>query len=337
MANYTDISAQIEGDFIALLDDWFSLPETWDNDLDKQIARWYSNPPEVWPKRPYFSPSSLGSCPRELYIKAKYGNAAKDNFRDKPWRGRQRKLGTLGGDLIQRELLAIERNYERLTGHKPRFSFVRNKDGTPMFEEFAKTNKLVEQDGERFYLFGAPDGVMEYITDEGEVIRVGLEIKSKQSTPAKTSTYSMQRPDEDHAKQVVAYAEMFDCDYYMILYVNYAKKGWNMSDEEYDKTPDIRAFCTRVTDEDKREVFAKAVEVIKAVRDNVPPKMDISKFTFNNFKTACAKSLSEEEFDEIKDQVRRILKSGLPDWKKQNYYEAFEFIRNVREGSEISD
>ena len=39
-ANKTqDLSAQIEGDLIALLDDWFSLPETWDNELDRQIHR----------------------------------------------------------------------------------------------------------------------------------------------------------------------------------------------------------------------------------------------------------------------------------------------------------
>ncbi len=309
------------------------MPETWDNELDAQIAKWYSNPPVVWPKKdaPYFSPSSLGSCPRELYIKAKQGSKAKDKFRDKPWRGRQRKLGTLGGDLIQRELLAIERNYERLTGNKPRFRFLRNEDGTPMFEDFAKTNKLVEQGGERFYLFGAPDGIMEYITDDGELIRVGIEIKSKQSTPARTSLYSMNQPDEDHAKQIAAYAEMFDCDYYMILYINYAKKGWNMSDEDYEKTPDIRAFCSQITDEDKREIFSKAVEVTKAIRENKPPKLDLDKWTFNNFKTACAESLTDEEFDELKALVRRCLKSGLPDWKKHQYHEAYEFIKSVRE------
>lgn len=227
------LSTQIEGDLIALLDDWFSLQETWDNELDAQIAQWYANPPQVWPKRdyPYFSPSSLGACPRELYIKAKYGNKAKDKRRNQPHQGRWQKLGTLGGDMFQREMLAIERNYGRLTGNTPRFKFVRNADGTPMFEDFAKTNKLVEQDGERFYLYGAPDGIMEYISDDGEPIRVGIEIKSKQTTPARTSQYSMRKPDSAHAKQIVAYAEMYDVDYYVILYVNYAKQGWFMTDE----------------------------------------------------------------------------------------------------------
>lgn len=326
-----DLSSQIEGDFIALIDDWFSIPETWDNALDKQIAKWYSNPPNVFPKRPYFSPSSLGSCPRELYIKAKYGNKVKDNDKDKPWRGRWRALGTISGDIIQRELLAIERNYEKITGNTPRFKFERNEDGTPMFEDFAKTNKKVIHNGEEFYLYGAPDGIMRYVTDEGEIIRVGLEVKTKQGTPARTSLYSMKQPDESHAQQVVAYAEMYDVDYYIILYVNLAKQSWNMTDEQYRKTPDIRAFCTKVTDFDKAQVFEKASEVTKAVRENKPPKMDIDEFTFNNFKRATAVSLEDDEVDEIKAIVKRMAGSSMPAWKKKQQADMVEAIEKYRE------
>src|SRR5690625_1413011 len=329
-----DLSTQIEGDLIALLDDWFSLPETYDNDLDAQIAQWYANPPQVWPKRdhPYFSPSALGACPRELYIKAKYGNKVKDKRRNQPHQGRWQKLGTLGGDLIQRELLAIERNYERLTGNVPRFKFVRNSDGTPMFEEFAKTNKLVEQDGERFYLYGAPDGIMEYVTDDGEKIRVGLEIKSKQTTPAQTSLHSMRKPNSSHARQIVAYAHMFDCEYYVILYVNYAKKGWFMSEGDYEKTPDIRAFCAKVNDDHKREVFQKAVEVTRAVRENKPPKLDLGGCTFNNYKKATAVDLSEEEVEGLKQFAERAKYSSIPRWKIANYERAVGEIEELRTG-----
>lgn len=328
----TKLTTQIEGDFIALLDDWFSLPETWDNALDAQIAKWYSNPPNVFPKRdyPYFSPSSLGSCPRELYLKAIHGNKEKDAERDKPWRGRWRKLGTLGGDLIQRELLSIERKYEKLTGNAPRFRFERNEDGTPRFEDFAKTNKKVTHNGETFYLYGAPDGIMEYITDDGEKIRVGLEIKSKQGTPARTSLYSMKQPDSSHARQIVAYAEMYDCDYYMILYVNYAKQGWNMTDEQYEKTPDIRAFCAKVTDRHKANVFDKAAEVSKAVREGVPPKMDIGEWTFNNFKQATARSLTDDEMTEIERYAEAVKTSSMKAWEKRGIIEAVEDIKTRR-------
>lgn len=331
MTKTNDLSAQIEGDLIALLDDWFSLPETWDNALDAQIAKWYSNPPNVFPKRPYFSPSSLGDCPRELYVKAK--RAKRDSDRDKPWRGRWRKLGTLSGDLIQRELLAIERNYERVTGNVPRFKFEYNEDGTPRFEDFAKTNKHVEHNGESFYLYGAPDGIMTYTTDNGEQVRVGLEIKSKQGTPARTSLYSMKGPDEAHARQVVAYAEMFECDYYVILYVNLAKQSWNMTDEQYAKTPDIRAFCTKVTDADKERVFDKAAEVTKAVREGNPPKLDISGYTFNNFKQACAESLTESEVEALQGHADRAQQSSLPAWMKRSYEEAVDDIKRRRGGA----
>src|SRR5690625_2130775 len=331
-----DVSTQIDGDLIALLDVWFSLPETYDNDLDAQIAQWYANPPQVWPKRdhPYFSPSALGACPRELYIKAKYGNKVKDKHRVPPHQRRWQKLGTLGGDLIQRELLAIERNYERLTGNTPRFRFLRNEDGTPMFEDFAKTNKLVEQDGEKFYLYGAPDGIMEYITDDGEKIRVGLEIKSKQTTPARTSLHSMRQPNSSHARQIVAYSHMFDCEYYVILYVNYAQKGWFMSEEDYEKTPDIRAFCARVTDDHKRAVFQKAADVTRAVREGKPPKLDLDGWTFNNFKQACAKDLTEEEMDELRKQAEQAKKSNLKTYEIANIVRAVKEIEELRKGTE---
>lgn len=332
MTKTYDLVTQIEGDFIALLDDWFSLPETWDNELDKQIAEWYSDPPVVYPKRPYFSPSALGSCPRELYVKAR--GAERDKVRIQPHQGRWQRLGTLGGDMIQRELLMIEKHYEKLTGNVPRFRLLRNDDGTPMFEEFAKTNKLVEMDGERFYLYGAPDGIMEYITDDGERIRVGLEIKSKQTTPAQTSLYTMRQPDESHARQVVAYAHMFDCDYYVILYVNYAKQKWFMTDDDYEKTPDIRAFCIHVTDEDKAEVFRKAVEVTRAVREEKPPKLDLDGWTFNSFKTACARDLSEEEVEEIRRLVSQAKRSSLPRWKIAGYVRALNEIEELRKGAE---
>lgn len=314
-----------------MLDEWHSLPEAWDNALDAQIARWYSNPPQVWPKRdfPYFSPSAATKCPRELYMKAV--RAKKDVSKKQPHQARWAGLGTRFGDYIQREILAIERNFEKLTGNKPRFVFERNPDGTPMFEDFAKTNKLVQHAGESFYLYGAPDGLMQYVTDDGEVIRVGLEIKSKQQSPSKTSVKSLTRAQESHEAQTALYAHMYDCDYYIVLYVNGAKRAWDMSAEEYADFPDIRAFCRRITDEDRAHLFDKFAAITKALREKKPPEIDLDGWKFNEYKGAIASSMSDAEYDELKAQVQRYLKSGLPDWKKRNYHEAFEFIKGVRE------
>src|SRR5699024_7487615 len=127
---------------------------------------------------------------------------------------------------------------------------------------------------------------------------------------------------------------MYDCEYYVVHYINYAKKAWNMSKEDYEKTPDIRAFCTLVTDEAKREVFSKAVKVTKAVREGVPPQIDIDEFTFNNYKEACGNDLTAEEVEELHQQVEMTKRSSLTKWKINNYAKAFEEIKAVRKGAE---
>src|SRR5690606_29850493 len=175
------------------------------------------------------------------------------------------------------------------------------------------------------------DGIMRYVTDDGELIRVGLEIKSKQQSPAKTSRKSLVRAQESHEAQTALYAYMYDCDYYIVLYVNGAKRAWDMTAEEYADFPDIRAFCRRITDADRAPLFDKFAAITKAIREKQPPAIDLDGWKFNEYKSAIASSMSDEEFDEIKALVRRMLKSSLPDWKKRQYHEAYEFIKSVRE------
>lgn len=326
--NPTQLATQIEGDFIAMLDEWHSHPDVWDDALDSQIHKWYVNPPKVWPERPYFSPSALGSCPRELYVKAK--GAKRDNFRQVPHQTRQRGMGTLTGDFIQRELLFIEKHFEKATGNKPRFKFLRDEQGRPRFEEFAKHSVKVTHQGETFHLYGSPDGIMEYTTDDGEKIRVGLEIKSKASTAARTSHYSLKHAEDSHVTQAQCYAKMFGCDYYIVLYVNLAKKGWFMTPEDYAKTPDIRAFCLYVTDEDKARLMDKPAEITQAVREGTPPPLDLDNWVFNNFKQACALDLTQEEFTAVGEVVRKMQDSSLPANKKRDYMNALDFITEVR-------
>src|SRR5690625_4926050 len=316
-----------------MLDEWHSLPEVFDNELDAQIHRWYANPPQVWPKRPYFSPSSANDCPRELYLKAK--RAKRDEFRRPPHQARWQRIGTSIGDVIQRDLLFIEKHFEEKTGNVHRFRFERNPDGTPRCEDFAKTNKRVDHAGETFYLYVAPDGVMMYISYDGDPVRVGLEIESKQTAPSRTSLYSMRAPDESHVKQVVSYAHMYDYDYGLIVYVNVAKQGWNMDDERYEKTPDVRAFCVKVGNEEKAELFGRLAEITKSIRVGEPLPLDLDRFTFNNYKKACSLDLSEDEYERLQKKLRVITHSNIPNWKKERYVESFEFIKRVREGGEV--
>jgi hypothetical protein len=128
---------------------------------------------------------------------------------------------------------------------------------------------------------------------------------------------------------------MYDVDYYLIVYINTSKKAWNMTDEEFTKSPDYKVFGIEITDEMKHEVLQTFADVTNAVENNEPPALDLDKWTFNNFKTSCALSLTEAEFTELEAKVKRVLKSRLPDWKKQQYYDALEFIKKVREGVSV--
>ena len=317
---------RLADELITQLDAYYSKPETFDNELDRQIHEWYAGVSTVWPKRPYFSPSAANACPRELYYKAI--RAPKDKHPKEPHQGRWQAIGTAIGDVIQRDILAMERRDDVDTP----FVFERNSNGEPMFEDFAKKNKKVEHDGHTFYLYGTCDGIMRYTDAEtGEVIRVGLEVKSKQTSAAKTSRYSMREPDEKHVKQVLMYGEMYDVDRYIILYVNASKKSWSYSEEEYEKTPDIRAFGIEVTEAAKNEVFDYLTAVQQSVVDNDPLPLDPTKFTFNNFKTAISLDLTDEEVEEVRSKKNRALRSGIPKFQKQAYTDCLAFIERVRE------
>ncbi len=316
---------EVAAEFTDLLNEWHSRPEVFDNALDQQIHRWYAEVKPVWPKRPYFSPSAANSDKRELYVKAL--GAKRDITNHQPHQGRWTRLGTAIGDMIQRDLLFIEKH---MTG--ARFRFERDEQGRPMFEDFAKRNAEVLHRGHKFYLYGTPDGIMRYTTQDGEEVRIGLEIKSKQTTAAKTSLHSMHEPEHKHVMQTVGYSHMYNVDYYIILYVNAAKKSWVIDDTEFTKSPDIRAFGVEITQADRDELFDYLTDVLDAVETKTPPPLDLFKFTFNNYKTACAMSLTDEEYALLKAQVKRALRSGISQHTKQQLYDAFEFIRDVREG-----
>ncbi|MNV11747.1 hypothetical protein D3C71_1023220 [compost metagenome] len=172
---------------------------------------------------------------------------------------------------------------------------------------------------------------MRYVSEDGEVIRVGLEIKSKQTTYAMTSGYSMRNgPKEGHVKQCICYSKMYDVDYYVILYVNGSRKAWNMTPEEFAKNPDIAAFGLYITEGMRAEVFDHFASIVEAAETGNPPKLDLDRWLFNDFKRTIARSLSEDELAELRRQVSALQRSGLPDWKKRGPAEALEFIEAVR-------
>ncbi|MEV3022682.1 hypothetical protein ABNF07_16155 [Paenibacillus larvae] len=315
------------------MDGWHARPEVFDDELDAQLHEWYANDlkyKKVWPPRdvPYFSPSSSNSDPRELY--QKINGAKRDVVQKPPYQGRWQRIGTAIGDVIQRDILIAERHLDN-----PVFRFEKNVDRTPMFEEFAKKSHVITHLNKKFALYGTCDGILLYTFKDGETVRVGLEIKSKQTTYSQTSLYSMREPKDDHVKQTVCYSIMYDVDYYILFYVNASKKGWNMSDEDYAKSPDIRAFGIYITDTMRSDVLDTFAGVLEHISKGIPPALDIEKWTFNNYKRACALSLTDEEVDDIKRKSDRMLRSSLPDWKKSVYRDCVEYITTVR--SEVTE
>lgn len=327
------LAYEIAEEFRNFLETWHSYTEPYDTPLDVWLHESYAKVLSKdsyldYRSLPYFSPSSANSCPRELYEKAL--RSPRDQAEVKPWQRRWQFIGTNIGDAIQRDILLAERHYKKFTSEKPRFRIERTKDGYPAFEDFVKTRKVIEHNNQQFALIGTCDGILEYTDKHGVVTRVGLEIKSKQTTYSKTSEYSLREPGADHVKQVTCYSLMYDLDYYVVLYMNASKKAWNMSEEDYAKYPDFRAFGIAVTGEMRNEVLDKFASIVAAVKTKQPPKPDIEHWLFNNYKTACAQSLSDEEYEEIKTKVNRVKRSSLSDTKKAPYIGALEFIDKVR-------
>lgn len=326
----------IAENFVEFLNTFHTFEQPYDDPMDAQLHRQYADKLAQrtffdFKTQPHFSPSSANSCERELYLKVL--KEKRDTRTLPPHQRRWTSIGTGIGDTIQREVLLAERHYRKFTGKTPHFTFDRTDNGEPMFEDFAKTMKVITHNGKRFSLFGTCDGIMLYKDVEtGELLRVGLEIKSKQTTYAQTSYNSMKEAKEDHVKQAVCYSIMYDVDFYIILYVNASHKGWAMSTEDQAKYPDIRAFGVYVTNEMKNEVLDKFARIIGCVEDGKPPQMDLGKWTFNNFKTATATSLTQMEVEVLELQLDRIMKSRMPDWKKRLFQQALTEIKEIRNG-----
>lgn len=324
----------IAEDFITFFNQFHSYQQPFDDALDIYLHTCYLNAlkrGKTFPRgKRYFSPSSANSDARELY--EKMTGAKRDSREVKPFQRRWTSLGTAIGDMVQREILLAEKHFKRFTGKDPRFTFERTELNEPAFEDFVMYPKDIEHNGKKFQLFGTCDGILLYKTDDGETIRVGLEIKSKQTTSSSLGV-RFNKPSQDHVKQCVCYSMMYDVDYYIILYVNASKKGWFMSDEDFRKTPDVKAFGIYITDEMRNEVKDYFVEVLDHVDTKTPPPLDITKWTFNNFKTATALSLSKTELDELKKQVAAYQKSNVR--FKGQIVDAYYDILRIREESGI--
>jgi hypothetical protein len=329
------LADRIARDFIEFLDEFHTYPQPYDDAMDAEFyeqyarvlreqSKWgyfnWKTAPDGTP-RPLFAPSSAGKDERQLYekaIKSQRDNRP-PNRNQRDWTG----LGSQVGAYIQREVMLAERHFEKLTGKVPRFRFERTKRGEPAFEHFVKKIHEVEHNGEKFGLNGLPDGILHYVTDDGEILRVGLEVKSFQKSY--TDFKKQDKPKLDHELQTHVYNEMYDLDYTIILYHLTYGADW---ERDFGRS---KAYGRYFPKEARIALLDKFARVTKAWRTKTPPAIDLDGWKYNDYKTAIAKSLPEEEFETLKAQIRRAQRSNLPQWKKNAYYDAFEFIKEVRE------
>jgi len=308
--------------FTEMINRFNEYPEPWDDGLKLLMAQQAyeitKNPRKVSYYGTYFSPSSAGSCPRELYMKLR--KAKKDKAMKPNHQSQWQKLGTAIGDIVQTDVLKIERYYKKLTGENPPFIPTRTEEGYPFWEEFAQKQMTVEHNGQVFDLIGQPDGVL-VSTETGE--RIGLEVKSKQT---RNGVKKLTSADPKHKKQCIIYSIMYGVDSYIITYVSAVKDNWAES------APVVKSFDVKITEEDRKQLLDYFADLVRRAKEGNPPALNVEGWTFNNFKTACAKDLSAEEYEELKQQAKLALKSNMPDFKKQAYLDAWEFITDVREG-----
>ncbi|MFL6561149.1 MAG: hypothetical protein ACJ8MO_34205, partial [Bacillus sp. (in: firmicutes)] len=289
------LAEQIAQDFIDFLDEFHMYPQPYDDAMDaefyaqyarilKEQSKWdyfsWRTAPDGTP-RPTFSPSSAGKDERQLYEKARKSVADQrvPNRNQRDWTA----LGSQVGGYIQREVMLAERNFEKLTGKKPRFKFERTERNEPAFEHFKKVIHEVEHNGEKFGLNGLPDGILEYVTDDGEIIRVGLEVKSFQKSYTEFKKHD--QPKLDHELQTRIYAEMYQLDYYIILYHLTYGADW---EREFSRS---KVYGKYITQDARNEVLDKYARVTKAWRTGVAPAIDLDGWKYNDYKTAIAKGI----------------------------------------------
>lgn len=284
--------------FQQMLEDWHAKDDKADYELEHDYHLMMADEPEYDKPKPYISPSSAGSCERELALALR--GAKPDDRERQSHQGRWTRIGTAIGTTIQKDLLYIEKHVPDAP-----FVFERTSTGYPMFEGFAAGGLQCSVGDKTFHLAGSPDGI---IIHRPTGKRIGLEIKSKQTTPARTSPHSMKWAERKHVDQVTAYARIFGLDEYLIVYVNAAKKKWNASEEDLIKSPDLRVFGIDTSEAVKQAQAERLAGVAEAGLLGKPlPKLNLAKWTFNNYKQACVDSLTDEEYAELVADAKAII------------------------------
>lgn len=299
---------------------------------------------EYPPVKKWIRPSMVGSDEQAIWMHL-HGYKPDTYLLEEPQdevHTRWQAIGTVVGDMWQRQVLAAEywtkKGKDQVDFAFERVNIYDDKTGTdygnmPMFEEFAR--KYVELDG--VPVWGTCDGILNYIgecpdSDGGGQVRIGFEVKSKQTTNASTGTYKMKTYEEKHRQQILTYALMYDLDYYFILYQNCSKKGWTQDEETKAKYPDLRVFGIYISEEDKRNHIRYLQRLWELRNTEEKPPLDPLKWTFNSHKISAIVNMTDKEFVLLKLRCRVIDESKeYTAFEKKQAWECLEEVRQGRD------
>lgn len=315
----------------------------WHRNFADILERGIENPPV----KKWIRPSMVGADEQSVWMHL-HGYKPDTYLLDEPQdevHTRWQAIGTVIGDMLQRQILAAEYwtgkgkaqvdfAFERVPFECARDYEECNRT-VPMFEEFAR--RYIEIDG--VPVWGTCDGILEYreplkdVCTVSEKVRIGFEVKSKQTTNASTGTFRMKTYEEKHRQQILTYALMYDLDYYIIWYQNCSKKAWSMTEEEKIKYPDCRAFGIYISPEDKKNHKEYLKGLWKLGESRTPkPKLNPLKWTFNSHKISAIVNMTDTEFEELERECSQIENSKeYTTFEKKSAYQCIEEIRQARE------
>ncbi|MGI8362728.1 hypothetical protein [Bacillus cereus] len=294
------------------------------------------------PKGKWLRPSMIGSDELALWYQLNGYKSDEDSLKGKPRQDdrhtRWQAIGTVVGDMWQKQVLSAE-YWGNKGKHDFDFRFQKllrdyghGKKYYPAFEEFTRTTACIGD----VPVHGTCDGILEYDPrlDHGGArpkgygvpIRIGFEVKSKQTSYASTGGYSMKGEDLKHVQQAKTYALMYDLDYYFIVYQNCAKKSWNMTEEDKQKYPDLRIFGIYISPEEKAEHVKYLKYLWELQNSEEKPKLNLLKWNFNSYKKTILEDMTREDFAYLTNQVLSIENGKYSAFEKKSAREAYDEI-----------
>jgi hypothetical protein len=328
---------RIVREFLEQLDAYYASPNS--SFYDNAIARrFYEQKLRYLKFTPYpndglvtFGASGTNKCDREVVFK--YGDVKPEKSDDLPFRGRQRRQGTANIELLQLDLVHMEKRL----GERAKFKVaeVDRIERHPvddvfytewLLEDAAQKRKIFEyphpETGElvRFAITAKPDGILDY---EGD--RLIFEYKTKATgLLAMNGKLDRNGAQPDHLRQVTAESLVFGIREGIILYESTEKPSW-FSDEDNSNVPktrktwrdgqpvpDLRAFYFYVTDEMQNVLLADLARQAALVYSGKVPRMTIemtSKCGFCQFTAHCKSLLTDDEKAELFAAEQRYARS----------------------------